>query len=138
MNAFVTNYSSTQETVETFFNVPISKKTEGFFTTNTQDPTTIGSVTLLVDDVEYKHMDSIDDVPQNNQGKNNWLWIFIGIAFFLLLVVLFTLFRVTHQKHTNDNWLSSPEEEDLPEDFDELSYEDKLQEAILTTLAPQK
>lgn len=130
MNAFVTNYGSTQEPVETFFNVPINKKTEGYFTTNNQATTTRESVTLLIDDVEYRHMDSIDDVPARNHSENKWLWIFIGIALFLLLVVLFILFRITHQKDFNGNTLSSPEDEDLPEDFDQLSYEEKIQEAI--------
>lgn len=86
MNAFVTDFTSGDVgEIETYFNIPIEKDSVGYFEINSEKTNESG---LVMDQVVYSNMESIENVPTNSESDGVWLWILGGTIVCVIILIL--------------------------------------------------
>lgn len=99
MDAFVADFSiDSVDNAETYFNIPITEGSEGYFETETKDGYTNA---LMMNQIVYSNMEQIEDLPNEietdavpNESSDNsiYFWIISGI------VVCFSLLTFIKKK----------------------------------------
>lgn len=99
MNAFVADFSiDSVDNAETYFNIPITEDSEGYFETEKKDGYTNA---LMMNQIVYSNMEQIEDLPNEietdavpNESSDNsiYFWIISGI------VVCFSLLTFVKKK----------------------------------------
>lgn len=88
MHAFVADFTANDVgEVETYFNIPIEKDSEGYFEASTDDTNTSS---LVMDQVAYFNMESVEDIPTDSESNDAWVWIAgsIIVCGIILIVIL--------------------------------------------------
>lgn len=103
MNAFVIDFKEDSSKVETFFSIPISNTSLGYFEPKSGST---NETLLVMDKTTYMNMESIEDSPQNAGLPIFWI-ILGGGALIVVLVLVIVLRKKSRKKQITSNSIIS-------------------------------